>query len=326
MKSRTLNTKVTRLARAAMQARALAVPLVAAGALAAGCGTAHAPVSGGTPGSAATQASVSPVPTVTGGAVVAGEPACAGWPASAPRATMSPSFDPVAVERCVTGFQLGPGKVEWQTATLEKATGNLTALVAALLRPATAREPGTVCPYLVMLPPQVVLISSTGKQLIPRLPLSNCGMVESQVITALATLTWQPVSVRLVGGVGAEPNPATRPSSFKTIQTLPASLADQHKILKKFLEKLLAADGSIPHGCGGRGYRQAPHPAGRAPVPAGAAPASGMLESGARKRAAELADGAGMEAAELSSRPRRAQVPDRRGRGDHHTPEHPTPR
>jgi hypothetical protein len=224
MASIALRTQFARVARVARRTRAFTVPLLVAGALAAGCGTAHAPASGGT-GSPTPPVSATPVPTVTGGAVVAGEPACVGWPTNAPHGTVTAFFDPVAVERCVNGFQKGPGNVEWQTATLEKATKNLTPLVDALLRPSTQHQPGTVCPYLVMLPPQVVLISSTGKQLIPRLPMTNCGMVESQVIRALATLTWQPISVRLVAKVNYAQTSATpRASSPKTIQTVPASV------------------------------------------------------------------------------------------------------
>jgi hypothetical protein len=239
MRTITLRTQITPLARVARQSRTFAVPLLVAGALVAGCGTAHAPASSGTsaaPGSSTASASASasapsasatPVPTVTGGAVVAGEPACVGWPANAPRGTLTAFFNPVAVERCVTGFQKGPGNVEWQTATMLKATKNLTPLVDALLRPSTTHQPGAVCPYLVMLPPQVVLISSTGKQLIPRLPLSGCGLVASAVLGALARLIWQPVSIRLVAKVsGLQPSAVTsKQGSPKTIQTLPASVS-----------------------------------------------------------------------------------------------------
>jgi len=130
------------------------------------------------------------------------------------------------VERCVTGVQQGPGKTEWQTATLEKATKDLTPLVAALLRPSVQHQPGIMCPELVMLPPQVVLFSSDGKTLIPRIPLGSCGLVESGVLGALNTLNWQPVSVRLVTKLtGSQPLAATpRASSPKTIQTLPVSV------------------------------------------------------------------------------------------------------
>jgi hypothetical protein len=227
MTSISANTPFKRLARAARQARALSVPVLVAGALAAGCGTAHAPAATGANASAATpKVSATPVPTVTGGTVTAGEPACVGWPVGATSGTLTAFFNPVAVERCVTGFQRGPGKAEWQTATLEKATKNLAPLVAALLRSSSPHEPGIVCPELAMLPPQVVLISSAGKKLIPRLPLSSCGLPQSGVLRVLATLTWEPVSVRLVAKyTGSQPLGATpRVSSPKTIQTLPVSV------------------------------------------------------------------------------------------------------
>ena len=235
MTSIAANARFNRLARAARQARgarkagAISVPLLVAGALVAGCGTTAAggPSTGANAGaSSAPKASATPVPTVTGGVVTAGEPACVGWPTGATVGTLTASFNPVAVERCVTGFQKGPGKVEWQTATLEKATKDLTPLVAALLRPSVQHQPDTICPELAILPPQVVLISSTGKKLIPRIPVSGCGLVESGVLGALATLTWTPVSVRLVAKItGSQPLAATlRASSPKTIQTLQVSV------------------------------------------------------------------------------------------------------
>jgi hypothetical protein len=233
MTSITANTQFKRLARAARlargarKARALSVPVLVAGALAAGCGTTHAPASTGANASASVpQASATPVPTVTGGTVTVGEPACVGWPAGATSGTLTAFFNPVAVERCVTGFQKGPGKVEWQTATLEKATKGLTPLVAALLRSPARHQPGIACPELAILPPQVVLISSAGKMLIPRLPLSGCGLADSGVFRILATLTWEPVSVRLVSKLtGSQPlSTAPRATSPKTIQTLPVSV------------------------------------------------------------------------------------------------------
>jgi hypothetical protein len=235
------NTRTARLARPAGRARAFSVPLLAVGVLlAAGCGTVHAPSSGGATASsgsstavasaipsvsAAPAASATPVPTVTGGPVVAGEPACAGWPAYAPHGTLTALFDAVAVERCVTGYQTGPGRAEWQTATLEKATRNLTPLLDALLQPSAARQSQIICPELAMIPPQVLLISSTGRQLIPWIPLSACSTVQSRFLSALAALTWQPVSVRLVSKVlGSQPMPATPAArSSKAFTTLPAN-------------------------------------------------------------------------------------------------------
>jgi hypothetical protein len=190
---------------AGRRAWALAVPLLAAGALAAGCGTAQSSAPTGLPGKTTVPArpstSATAVPTVSGGPVPAGEVACVGWPADAPSAALPVSFVPVRVERCVNGAQTIPGKGLWTTATLQRSTGDLTGLINALRRPAVTRQPGTLCPALAVLPPQVVLISATGQKLIPRLPTDGCGVTDSQVLLALDALRWQPVSVRLIAQI-----------------------------------------------------------------------------------------------------------------------------
>ena len=53
-------------------------------------------------------------------------------------------------------------------------------------------------PGVVVLPPQIVLINSTGLKLIPRLPVGACGTVDSELLSTLGAMTWQPISVRLV--------------------------------------------------------------------------------------------------------------------------------
>jgi len=220
---------ITSIARLAWQTRAVSVPLLVAGALAAGCGTVAAnpggpnePVgatsssssSASAPASAPAPApSATPVPTVTGGPVTAGQAACAGWPSDAPHGKLTTFFQPVSVERCVTGYQVIKGKGEWQTATLEKSTGNLEALVDLLLQPSARVKPNTFCPEFAVIPPQVLLISSTGKQLIPLLPMGPCGPENSRVLTTLATMSWQPVSVRLISKVSPAVPPRTLPGA-----------------------------------------------------------------------------------------------------------------
>jgi hypothetical protein len=232
-----MSTPIPSITGPARRARAAAGALLAAGALAAGCGTAsvsgtsagtgaRVQASGSTaagstagstaPGGSATSGPTSaptataapsspatPAPTVSGGTVAAGQVACVGWPASAPTASLPVSFVPVKVERCVNGAETIPGKGLWKTATLERADGDLAALVSALRQPSTGHKPGTVCPALAEIPPAVVLISGTGQLLIPRLPASGCGITSSQVLLALETLHWQPVSVRLVSQISA---------------------------------------------------------------------------------------------------------------------------
>ena len=203
----------------------LAVPLLAAGALAAGCGTAHTgAVSGGSSGHpsgpAAPSTSATPVPTVTGGKVAAGGPACVGWPTDAVSAALPLSFVPVSVERCVNGVQTVPGNGLWTTATLQRADAGLAGLINALRRPAVTHQPGTVCPALAVIPPQVVLISATGAKLIPRLPVSGCGLIQSQVLVALNALRWQPVSVRLIAKIPGAAAPTVSGSAPNSIRTV----------------------------------------------------------------------------------------------------------
>jgi hypothetical protein len=219
-------TPISSIARLARQTRAVSVPLLVAGALAAGCGTVAANPGGpnqpaGTTASASSGSasapapapSATPVPTVSGGPILTGVTACAGWPSDAPHAKLTALFQPVAVERCVTGFQVIRGKGNWETATLEKSTDNLTALVEVLLQPSTRVQPGVYCPEYAVIPPQVLLINSTGKQLIPRLPVGACGMTNARVLTTLAAMSWQPVSVRLIAKAAPTLPPRTFPGA-----------------------------------------------------------------------------------------------------------------
>ena len=205
-------------ARAGRSALLVLVPLTALVTLAAGCGTVTAPPSGGGTGHGQTAASSppasptasgSPVPTTTGGPVTPGQPACAGWPAGVPRGTLPASFAPVAVIRCVTSDQMVPGKGQWEVATLERADKNLAPLTAALRSPSARPRPGVMCPEIAMIPPQFVLVDGDGKMIIPRLPLSGCGLVQPQVLAALAALSWRQVSVRLVSQVQTQQEIAT---------------------------------------------------------------------------------------------------------------------
>ena len=218
----------------------LAAPVLVAGALAAGCGTVAAnpggpnePANGpsvvsGTPSASASGstsgsgsgsappsgAHATPVPTVTGGPnLIVGGAACAGWPVDAPHGTLTALFTPVAVERCVTSYQQIAGKGEWETATLERSTDRLATLTAALMQPSAGHQPDVMCPEFVILPPQIVLFSSTGKELIPKLPVGACGAVDTQVTSTLASMTWQPISVRLVTEIAPVVSPKTLPGA-----------------------------------------------------------------------------------------------------------------
>jgi hypothetical protein len=212
-----------------------AVAMMSVAILAAGCGASTPAAAPGAPavsqsgtGQAGTVASGSatgatpsaqpgspgPVPTVTAtGTPAPGEPDCANWPTSAPQGVLPATFVPVEVLRCQVGTTTVPGKGVYASATLERATQDLQILVDALRRPSGHMAPGTICPALIMLPPQVVLIASNGAMIRPRFPVNNCGLIQQEAVSALNELRWQAVSVRLlsplpsVGVTAPAPNP-----------------------------------------------------------------------------------------------------------------------
>jgi hypothetical protein len=216
---------------------AAAVPLLAAGALVAGCGSAHTggasdaatatapPHATAAAPSATASAPATPVPTVSGGRVVAGQPACVGWPTDATSVSLPVSFVPVSVERCANGAQAIPGKGLWVTATLQRSDSGLAGLINALRQPSATRQPGTVCPALAVIPPQVVLIGANGQKLIPRLPATGCGLIQSRVLVALDALRWQPVSVRLIAKLAGGTAPKVSGAAPHSIQTVAAGQA-----------------------------------------------------------------------------------------------------
>jgi hypothetical protein len=204
---------------------AAAAPLLAAAALVAGCGSAHAGnAAGAAPAPAASSAAASapatPVPTISEGPVVPGQSACVGWPTGATSVSLPVSFVPVSVERCVNGAQTIPGKGLWTTATLQRADSGLAGLINALRQPSFTHHPGTVCPALAEIPPQVVLIGANGEKLIPRLPATGCGLIQSQVLAALDALHWQPVSVRLIAKISGGTAPTVSGAAPHSIQTV----------------------------------------------------------------------------------------------------------
>ena len=197
-----------------MQLATRVAAVAALAALATGCATASTSTPAATGGSSGTgaasagppasaSASATPVPTTTTGPpLVAGQPACVGWPANATHSkTLPASFEPVAVIRCVTNYQMIPGKGQWEVATLERADQGLGPLLTALQRHNQTRPPGTFCSDLVELPPQFVLIGKDGQAIWPALPVTGCGLVQGELLGALAALPWQKVSVRLVAKV-----------------------------------------------------------------------------------------------------------------------------
>ena len=262
----TLIESITRVGRPGLPGRrawGLAVPLLVAGALAAGCGSASssAPAAGGavssgtassgtvsggsasggntadgtaapgTPASGAVHGSAPAtpvVPTVSGGPVVAGGVDCVGWPSGTARVPLPASFVPVSVERCVNGATTVPGKGLWTTATLQRSTNDLSGLVNALREPSATRKHGTICPALAVIPPQVVLINAAGEKLIPQIPVGGCGLPAAQVLSALDSLHWQQVSVRLIAKISGGAPPMAPSGSGTAPHATPTSSGQVH--------------------------------------------------------------------------------------------------
>jgi hypothetical protein len=172
-----------------------------------------------TPGESAPAASASaqpgsPLPTqAPSGTPTPGESDCSNWPSSVPDGPLPLTFVPVQALRCVQGTTTVPGKGVYASATLERATKDLGILVDALRGPSGHMLPGTICPMLAMVPPQLVLVAGNGAMISPRFPVDDCGMIQPGVLSALAKMPWQVVSVRLLSklpdvSVTAVPNPS----------------------------------------------------------------------------------------------------------------------
>jgi hypothetical protein len=216
----TLSALITRGRRSGLAGRrawVLAVPLLAAGALAAGCGQ----PSYGYPGGVASGYSSLPVTTTATpaapappAATVSSDPVaapgidCPDWPVSLPAVALPASFVPVSVERCVNGTETIPGHGLYTTATVERSTSDLSRLVNALRQPNAGPTPGTVCPAIAVIPPQIVLTDAAGEKVVPRLPAGECGLPATAVLAALNQLRWQVVSVRLLALVSSAPTTA----------------------------------------------------------------------------------------------------------------------
>jgi hypothetical protein len=107
----------------------------------------------------------------------------------------------VAVLRCISTSTAVPGKGLYYSATLERATSDISALIAALRQPSRHEPSGTMCPMIVMIPPEIVLIAKDGSMLSPTFPVDGCGLLQSPVIAAVSHMPWQTVSVRLLAKV-----------------------------------------------------------------------------------------------------------------------------
>ena len=75
----------------------------------------------------------------------------------------------------------------------ERSVGDTAPLLRALKRP-SGLQIKTVCPMLRMLIPYFALVEPDGTLFVPKVPLTNCGMPQNPVMTALNALRYTTLS------------------------------------------------------------------------------------------------------------------------------------
>jgi hypothetical protein len=79
----------------------------------------------------------------------------------------------------------------------ELSTTDPTDLVRALREPSAPRQK-VVCPMLVPYIPNFALVEPDGQVFVPKIPLNNCGMPLTDVLSALNSMQFSQVSSRPV--------------------------------------------------------------------------------------------------------------------------------
>jgi hypothetical protein len=77
----------------------------------------------------------------------------------------------------------------------EHSTGDIGPLMRALKTP-SAQRMKVVCPMLRVLIPYFALVEADGAVFVPKVPVNNCGMPQSEVTTALNSLRFSTLSTR----------------------------------------------------------------------------------------------------------------------------------
>jgi len=81
------------------------------------------------------------------------------------------------------------------TVVAERSTSSTAALISALQAPSQPRAK-VVCPMNLAQLPYFALVMPSGKVLVPKIPLNNCGKAQTGVITALNTMQFSQISSR----------------------------------------------------------------------------------------------------------------------------------
>jgi len=155
-------------------------------------GTGSGGISGTTTGPSMGGTASSPQPTSSVAVAAARHcPMPPDTPQNNPAAKPLPATLPVVwVLRCriVQGTAAGKGLL-----VAERSTSDTAPLLRALRAPSVPRQK-IVCPLLAIYLPNFGLVEPDGTVLIPKLPTNNCGMVQTDVVTALNRMTFVQIS------------------------------------------------------------------------------------------------------------------------------------
>ena len=187
--------------------KALAVAVALAGVALAGCasdtvsnrqgpvGTTTGPSIGGPASSAPVASSPPSAKAPSTAALIAACPTeLDAAQANGPTAqTLPATIDVDSVLQCSIS-QKTPGS---RTLTIARSSGDTTALLTALRAKSALKIKG-VCPMYRQAVPYFALVQSDGKTLAPKVPVTNCGQPQPDVLAALAKLKFTVIATKPV--------------------------------------------------------------------------------------------------------------------------------
>lgn len=198
-----------------------------AGVLLAGCAAPGVPVGPGQMPSGTTRPTVAPptggLPAASGAITAAGSQCGGPFDVRRQPQTLPSTFQVAAVYECQAQVEAIPGQGRWVVAVERKATRGLSTVVSDLRQPDASVRGTVVCAAVAVITPDVLVESTTGQLIAPRLPIDVCAQPQQQVLTALRALSWTTVSSRPVRQVETQAEVVSGcPPAAKDLFTLQA--------------------------------------------------------------------------------------------------------
>jgi hypothetical protein len=136
-------------------------------------------------------------------------------------------FEPVAATRCVFAAEGLPEDGQSPVRIEQRATGDLTALVAALKEP-NRYSTKVECTMIARRAFVITLVDKAGSRVTPTVPTFDCGGSYASVRTAVQQLSWMEVSrTRVSQGPGwYDPHPPC-PTGLKPVVAMAAAEPDR---------------------------------------------------------------------------------------------------